>query len=101
MKKLLLTVAILCFTTIGAVNAEILGGFIYNGMTTPGGGYTPTIAAKQGTAVCRNIFFIVGVGDCSVKTAMKNGGIRSLAGYDVQRRNILGFQVITVKAWGN
>ncbi len=101
MKKVLLTLAILCLTTIGAANAEFLGGIIYNGMTTPGDGYTNVVPTKQGTTTCRSVFFIVGVGDCSVRTAMKNGGIRSLAGYDIERKNILGFQTITVKAWGN
>ena len=100
MKKLLLTSALLLFSTLAA-NAEFLGGFIYNGATTPGGGYTPAIASKQGSATCKNVWYIVSVGDCSVRAAMKNGGIRSLAGYDVHRENILGFQTITVKAWGN
>lgn len=100
MKKLFLALALLVFTGMAA-NAEFLGGFIYNGATTPGGGYTPAIASKQGSATCKNIFFIVSFGDCSVRTAMKNGGIRSLSGYDVHRENILGVQTITVKAWGN
>ena len=100
MKKIFLAAALVLFTTLGA-NAEFLGGFIYNGATTPGGGYTNVAATKQGTSTCKNILYIVSVGDCSVKTAMKNGNIRSLAGYDVQRENILGFQTITVKAWGN
>jgi hypothetical protein len=100
MKKLFLTMAILAVTAISA-NAEFLGGFIYNGATTPGGGYTPAVATKQGEATCKNVFYIVTVGDCSVRAAMKNGGIKSLAGYDVHRENILGFQTITTKAWGN
>ena len=100
MKKLLLASALLLFTTLGA-NAEFLGGFIYNGATTPGGGYTTAAASKQGSSTCKNIWYIVTVGDCSVRAAMKNGGIRTLAGYDVHRENILGFQTITVKAWGN
>ena len=100
MKRLVLTMILLLFTTIGA-NAEFLGGFIYNGATTPGGGYTAAVASKQGSATCKNIWYIVTVGDCSVRAAMKNGGIRSLAGYDVHRENILGFQTITTKAWGN
>ena len=100
MKKLLVTLAVLLFSTMAA-NAEFLGGFIYNGATTPGGGYTAAIASKQGTATCKNVWYIVMVGDCSVRAAMKNGGIRSLSGYDVHRENILGFQTITVKAWGN
>ena len=100
MKKLFLTASLLLLTAVAA-NAEFLGGFIYNGATTPGGGYTSVAASKQGSATCKNIWYIVTVGDCSVRAAMKNGGIRSLAGYDVQRENILGFQTITVKAWGN
>ena len=64
-------------------------------------GYTTAVASKQGSSTCKNIWYIVTVGDCSVRAAMKNGGIRSLAGYDVHRENILGFQTITVKAWGN
>ena len=100
MKKLFLALAVIIFSATCA-NAEFLGGFIYNGATTPGGGYTTTPASKQGTSTCKNIWYIVSVGDCSVRTAMKNGGIRSLSGYDVHRENILGFQTITVKAWGN
>lgn len=100
MKKVLLAVTLLIFTAIG-VNAEMLGGFIYNGATTPGGGYTAAVATKQGSATCKNILYIVSIGDCSVRAAMKNGNIKSLAGYDVHRENIIGFQTITVKAWGN
>lgn len=55
----------------------------------------------MGQASCKNIFFLIGVGDASIRTAMKNGGIRTLAGYDVKRENILGIQTITARAWGN
>ena len=100
MKKIILSLALLMFTSVAA-NAEFVGGFVYNNMTTPGGGYTTAVASKQGTATCKNIFYIVSTGDCSVRAAMKNAGIRSLAGYDVQRENILGVQTITTKVWGN
>jgi len=100
MKKFILAITLLLFTA-AAAHAEFLGGLFYNGMTTPGGGYTPAIASKQGIAKCKNIFFIASVGDCSVRAAMRNGGIKSLGGYDVQRQNIFFFQTITVKAWGN
>ena len=100
MKKLFLAAALLLFTAV-EVNAEFPGGFVYNGATTPGGGYTAVSASKQGSSTCKNIWYIVTTGDCSVRAAMKNGGIKVLAGYDVQRENVLGFQTITVKAWGN
>ena len=100
MKKILLALGLLGIFTLSA-SAEYLGGFIYNGATTPGGGYTAAVATKQGSATCKNILYIVSVGDSSVRAAMKNGGIKSLAGYDVHRENIIGFQTITTKAWGN
>ena len=100
MKKLFLTMALLTITSMAA-HAEFLGGFIYNNTITPGGGYTSAAATKMGKASCKNIWFLVSVGDASVRTAMKNGGIKTLAGYDVQRENILGIQTITVRAWGN
>ena len=100
MKKFLFVFLALFMTTLCS-RAEFLPGFIYSGMTSPGGGYTNVSASKQGSASCKNVWMIVTVGDCSVRTAMKNGGIKALADYDVHRENILGFQTITVKAWGN
>lgn len=100
MKKLFISLFALLTCSMCA-NAEFAPGFIYGGSTTPGGGYTNASVSKQGSATCKNILFIVTTGDCSVRTAMKNGGIRQLAGYDVHRENILGFQTITVRAWGN
>lgn len=101
MKKLFATLALLAVVAMPACASSETIGYIYQDGTTPGGGYTSTAAAKTGTTTCKSYFHIVGLGDCSVQTAMKKGGIRSLAGYDVYKKNILGFQEITVKAWGN
>ena len=57
MKKFILAAALLMFAS--AANAEYYGAAIYSGWTTPGGGYTSDVASKQGTATCKNIFFIV------------------------------------------
>ena len=100
MKKFLVAAALLIFTA-SAANAEFLGGLLYTGATTPGGGYTSVAPTRTGTASCKNFMYLISIGDCSVRTAMKNGGIRTLSGYDVQREFILGVQTITVKAWGN
>ena len=91
---------LLGMTGICANAAETLG-FIYQDATVPGGGYTATAANKLGETSCKSFFHIVGLGDCSVRTAMKNGGIKSIAGYDVYKKNILGYQKITTRAWGN
>ncbi|MCR5262200.1 MAG: TRL-like family protein [Candidatus Gastranaerophilales bacterium] len=99
MKKMIAVFAVLLSTSICA-NAEILG-FIYQKAITPGDGYTTIPAAKTGIATCQSYFGIVGVGDCSVQKAMKNGKIKQLGGYDVYRKNILGYQIIKTQAWGN
>ena len=100
MKKLIALFAVL-FATSACVNAEEMLGLIYQKAVTPGNGYTSIPATKMGTAQCQSYFGIVGVGDCSVQKAMKNGKIKQLGGYDVWRKNILGFQTIKTQAWGN
>ncbi|MBQ3310989.1 hypothetical protein IJG72_02825 [bacterium] len=100
MKKLLATLALFAVIAMPACAAETIG-YIYQNGTTPGGGYTATQANKVGSTTCKSYFHLVGLGDCAVLTAMKNGNIKSLAGFDVYKKNILGFQKITIKAWGN
>ena len=100
MKKVITLAMLLALGTIGANAAETIG-YIYQDATVPGGGYTVTADNKVGETTCKSFFHIVGLGDCAVETAMKNGKIKSLGGYDVYKKNILGFQKITVKAWGN
>jgi len=98
MKKLFALAMLLGLAT--SVQALPLG-VIYQDATVPGQGYTVTPLNKVGTTTCKSFFHIVGVGDCSVETAMKNGKIKSLGGYDVYTKNIIGIQKITTRAWGN
>lgn len=100
MKKLVALVMMLGLTTISVSAAETIG-YLYQNGTTPGGGYTVTPDNKMGTTTCKSYFHLVGLGDCSVETAMKNGKIKSLGGYDVHKKNIIGIQKITIRAWGN
>ena len=101
MKKLFATLALLAVVAMPAMAGSETIGYIYQDATTPGGGYTATPANKVGKTECKSYFHIVGLGDCAVLSAMKKGGIKSLAGYDVYKKNIIGYQKITVKAWGN
>lgn len=100
MRKAITLLMLLTFGMVSANAAQTIG-YIYQNATTPGGGYTATADKKIGTTSCKSFFYIVGLGDCSVETAMKNGKIKSLGGYDVHKKNILGYQVITISAWGN
>ena len=100
MKKIFALLVLVGLTAVGANAAETIG-YIYQDGTTPGGGYTATPDNKIGSTTCKSYFHLVGLGDCSVESAMKNGNIKVLGGYDVYKKNILGYQKITVKAWGN
>ena len=100
MKKVV-TLAMLFALGLVSANAAETIGYIYQDGTTPGGGYTVTPDNKVGTTSCKSYFHLVGLGDCSVETAMKNGKIKSLGGYDVYTKNILGYRQITTRAWGN
>ena len=50
----------------------------------------PSDSPKIGTAECKSYFGIVAVGDASLETAMKNGGITKIHYVDWDVKNILG-----------
>lgn len=100
MKKLLGIVSVLAVMAITVTPANATLGLIYQDATEPGNGYTAVSASKVGCTECTSWFGLVGLGDCSVATAMKKGGIHSLAFYDVYKKNILGYQKIKIKAYG-
>lgn len=45
---------------------------------------------KQGTAECKSILSLVAVGDCSIETAKKNGGISKVSVVDWEAKSVLG-----------
>jgi hypothetical protein len=45
---------------------------------------------KVGTAECQSILALVATGDCSIETAMRNGGITKVYHCDWEVENILG-----------
>jgi hypothetical protein len=101
MKKflsILAFVAVFGFVTLPA-NANL--GVIYENSITPGNGYINAGTARYGEVTCTSYFSLVGLGDCSVKAAMRAGKISSLSYYDVVTKNILGYRKITVRAYGN
>jgi hypothetical protein len=50
----------------------------------------PVKDMKTGTATCQSILSLVATGDCSLETAMKNGGITKVHHVDWEVKNILG-----------
>ncbi len=104
MKKFLgLMVLVAVFSiSVQAANAnEPVYGLFYKNATEAGSGFSNAAAAKKGTAVCKSYFGLVGLGNCSVNEAAKDGKIKNVTYYDVHTRNILGLKTVTVNAYGN
>ena len=100
MKKVLCLVALMAFLSTAAFANEPLFGFAYKNTQEAGGGSGSVNPAKCGEATCKSYFGVVALGDCSVATAMKNGGVKSLSHYDTDVWGIMGFKKVTVKAYG-
>ena len=99
MKKLFSTIAILGLLACPALASEPFG-FVYQNTTHQLLGSGSVNPAKVGTATCTSYFGIVAFGDCSVKQAMSNGRISALSHADQATKNILGFQKVTTRAYG-
>ncbi|MCX7771088.1 MAG: TRL-like family protein [Proteobacteria bacterium] len=48
------------------------------------------VSKKVGTAKCISVLALVAVGDCSIESAMKNGGITKIHHVDYTTKNFLG-----------
>jgi hypothetical protein len=55
-------------------------------MVTSNGG----ASSKTGVSQCTSMFGLIALGDCSIATAKKNGGITKVYSVDGQVKNILG-----------
>ena len=75
---------------VGCATMIPMGG-IYTGTKMP---FTATsnsgVSTKTGEAQCISILGLVAVGDCSIETAKKNGGITKVNTVDWDIKNILG-----------
>lgn len=60
-----------------------------------------TLGSKTGEATAKSILGIVAIGDCSINTAAKNGGLKTIRHVDYRYKNILGVvQETTVVVYG-
>jgi len=55
-------------------------------MVTSNGGTSP----KTGVSECTSMFALIALGDCSIATAKKNGGITKVYSVDGEAKNFLG-----------
>ena len=69
-------------------------GVIYTGTTFPSGDKVKLdseTASKQGKSSCYSVFALVAFGDCSIISAMKEGGITKIHHVDSSSMNVLYF----------
>ena len=102
MKKILAILVLAFMLTSTQVNAM---GFFYTDATYPvtatGVKLQDLATMKKGTASTNNILFLVEVGDASIDTAAKNGGIKKISYIDIQEKTVFIFwRGVTVSVYG-
>jgi len=65
-------------------------GSIFTDVKATYGAISNSGASKQGSATCTSILGAVAVGDCSVGSAMQDGGISKVQRVDYKTKSILG-----------
>lgn len=60
-----------------------------------------TIGHKVGIGHCKTVLGIVNWGDCSVKTAMKNGNISRVTAADWEKKFVIVYGRKTLRVYGN
>lgn len=90
MKKLIAFGAIVaCIVMLTGCATSVPVGSFYTEVDLPVAATAGT-GSKQGTAECKSYLALVAIGDCSIETAKKNGGITKVSSVDWQSKNILG-----------
>jgi PBP1b-binding outer membrane lipoprotein LpoB len=103
MKKISFVVLVLFVAVMLNGCASVLpSGFIYTEVKAPisvgEGGIT---YSKIGTSKATSILGMVAIGDCSIKTAAANGGIKNIKYIDYDVKNILGFGTYITMVYGD
>ncbi|MBX3728337.1 MAG: TRL-like family protein [Candidatus Sumerlaeia bacterium] len=101
----LATVAAVAVLTTGCYQAPVMPpvGWVYSEFTAPldYDQETSLVGERAGRASSMSILGLVALGDCSINTAARQGGITTLHGADYEFFNVLGvYQKFTVVVRG-
>ena len=88
--KMLLLIIPLFALVLGGCASYLPHGMLYVGAKGPISAADSTSYSKVGTAEATSILGLVATGDCSIKTAAKNGNITKIKFVDYEVENILG-----------
>lgn len=105
MKKIFALLAFMAMIFAGtqAQAYEPWGFAIYNGTVEAQSNsiQNATLGRKTGVATCKTFCGIVNWGDCSIKAAMKNGGISRVTTADWEKHYVLIYGEKTLRVYGN
>ena len=89
--NLFVVVAVLGLFASGCASAIPMGS-IYSEVSFPGGVGNGDVAySKVGQATSNSYLALIAIGDSSIETAAKNGGITKIKFVDYKAKNIIGF----------
>ena len=65
--------------------------------------YDAQTSERTGAASCNQVLWVFALGDCSIRTAMRNGNIETLHHVDTENRMILfgAWSELTIQAYGD
>ncbi|MDH3346102.1 MAG: TRL-like family protein [Kiritimatiellaceae bacterium] len=89
MKKILILIAVAALFT-GCATQQPLGIIVTDNTLAMQVGDNSVKSKKVGTAMSQSYLGMVAIGDCSIETACKNGGITKISHVDWKVKNILG-----------
>jgi len=89
------------FAGCAAYSVTPVTGALYSDVKAPMTATSAEGSSKVGTATVQSILGLVAVGDASIQTAMKNGGITKVQHVDYYSKSILGiYATFTVYVYG-
>jgi hypothetical protein len=85
------TIAMISFSLLCGCATPYPSGIAYTKLKLPVNVTSnPSESPKVGIAECKSYFGLVAIGDASIETAMKNGGITKIHYIDWDVKNVLG-----------
>lgn len=104
MKKILTILGLFAITCAAAQANDLFraNAFVYDNSTSPFSEYFDASVRplKTGESKCTSYFHVVTLGDCSIKNAMDDAGIKKINSIDRRDKSILMYHKITLLVHG-
>ena len=102
MKQLIVILSLASMSLLTAcATVGPVGGALYANVQGPVDATANPRGPAHGEACATSYFGIVGVGDASISTAAKKGGVTRISHVDQHSNNILGYMTYCTHVWGS